>query len=327
MKTDASVISDYIAGALGGIGGLVVGHPLDTVKVHLQVHMSGKGTLHALKEISRHGKLRGLFRGLSFPMATQAATNSVFFGVYGSTLVALGTSTAEHLDSPTAPTYGQVFVGGCAGGLVQIVVTCPVELVKTFLQSQLNMEPDKKSTKPAETLSRRHHVTAGHHVTGSRVVGGGERFFGGPVEATRWIYRRHGPLGFYRGLVAMTLRDPVTYGVYLVSYEYAYRSLVRNSYTDPGGVLANLLAGGLAGVVAWTTCMPFDVIKSHLQSDAGRRKYAGTADCAVQLFRRWGARGFFAGLPVVCIRAFPTNAITFLVYSKTLTYLKRTDSI
>lgn len=96
---------------------------------------------------------------------------------------------------------------------------------------------------------------------------------------------------------------------------------LSTSYTDSGGVMASMLAGGFAGVAAWSTCMPFDVIKSNLQSDVEHTKYRGVIDCAAQVYRRSGLRGFFAGLPVACLRAFPTNAITFVVYSKTLSYL------
>ena len=34
---------------------------------------------------------------------------------------------------------------------------------------------------------------------------------------------------------------------------------------DNDGVIASLLAGGLAGITAWATAIPFDVIKSLMQ--------------------------------------------------------------
>jgi len=37
---------------------------------------------------------------------------------------------------------------------------------------------------------------------------------------------------------------------------------------DNNGVVASLLAGGTAGIAAWSIAMPFDVIKSLMQVDA-----------------------------------------------------------
>jgi hypothetical protein len=36
-------------------------------------------------------------------------------------------------------------------------------------------------------------------------------------------------------------------------------------------------------------------------------------------------RGFYTGLSVTCCRAFPVSAVTFLLYSQTLSYLRPTQ--
>jgi len=57
------------------------------------------------------------------------------------------------------------------------------------------------------------------------------------------------------------------------------------------------------------------------QADWTGSRYRGLADCVKTVYAANGIRGFFSGLSVVCVRAFPVNAITFLVYSHALDYL------
>lgn len=69
---------------IAGIGGLVVGHPGDTIKVRQQTYNS---TLwRAVKETYRYEGVRGFFKGMLFPLLTTGPASSVFFGVYGNSL-------------------------------------------------------------------------------------------------------------------------------------------------------------------------------------------------------------------------------------------------
>jgi solute carrier family 25 protein 45/47 len=70
---------------------------------------------------------------MSFPMLSAGVMNSVFFGVYGSTLRMMeswGLATTEN------PSLTAVFAAGCMGGLGQVGIACPVDLVKIKLQAQ-----------------------------------------------------------------------------------------------------------------------------------------------------------------------------------------------
>ena len=68
---------------------------------------------------------------MGFPLVSYGAINSVFFGVYGHTL--------RHLvgEDGTA-TNRSIFIAGCLGGLAQLPVACPVDVVKVILQSQIS---------------------------------------------------------------------------------------------------------------------------------------------------------------------------------------------
>ena len=77
-------------------------------------------------------------------MLSAGALNSLFFGVYGVSLRFMTSlrdpSTASKQPSSALtsvkPTNWEIFWAGCAGGAAQLVVACPVDVVKIKLQTQ-----------------------------------------------------------------------------------------------------------------------------------------------------------------------------------------------
>lgn len=113
-----------------GCAGVLVGHPFDTVKVNLQTqdHLRPiyRGTFHCLKTIIAKESFRGLYKGVTSPMAGVAFVNAIVFGVYG--------NVQRNMQNPTS-LYTHFFAG-TAAGLAQSIVCSPMELVKTRIQLQ-----------------------------------------------------------------------------------------------------------------------------------------------------------------------------------------------
>lgn len=102
-----------------------MGHPLDTVKVHMQMPGSPySSTMGCLRDLAAKGGLRGLYRGLSSPMGGVAGVNAMVFGVYG--------GVQRRLPEPDS-LRSSAMAGGAAG-LAQSFICSPVELAKTRLQ-------------------------------------------------------------------------------------------------------------------------------------------------------------------------------------------------
>ncbi|XP_013384827.1 solute carrier family 25 member 45 isoform X2 [Lingula anatina] len=284
-------VNDYIAGCLGGIAGLVVGHPFDTTKVQMQTQLAGhhyKGTWDAIKNIYHHGLGRGFFRGLSFPLVSYGAINSVFFGVYGNSLRWL------HPDTTTQPSYRDIYIAGCIGGTAQLAIACPVDVVKVVLQSQIP------------------------HGNGSH------QYFKGPIECMRALYKHGGIQSLYRGNCIMFMRDIPAQVLYMGTFEGMQDVLHAYDIIARGAVLSHLLSGGMAGVISWLAIMPADIVKSRLQADhsAHTKIYSGTLNCISKMYVEGGLRIFYTGSLVTAIRAFPVNAIILAVYSQSLIYMK-----
>lgn len=219
--------------------------------------------------------IRGLYRGMSSPMAGVAAINATVFGVYG--------SVQRH--SPNPNSYGTHFLAGSAAGLIQSLICAPVELAKTRLQLQSN-------------------------VTGAKI-------FKGPLQLLNNIYRSGGIRGVFKGVTITALRDIPGYSLYFVSYEYVIRAK-----SDPG-LLYTSFAGGMAGIFSWLFTFPIDVIKSRLQADGMTNRkpnYNGIVDCVRKSYQNEGRRVFFRGCSATLLRAFPMNAVCFVVVANTLKY-------
>jgi solute carrier family 25 (mitochondrial carnitine/acylcarnitine transporter), member 20/29 len=152
-----------------GCAGLLVGHPFDTVKVHLQTqdykNPLYRGTYDCLKKIIQKESVRGLYRGISSPLASISVLNAIVFGVYGN--VQRKTSDPDSLFAH--------FCAGSAAGLSQTFICSPMELVKTRLQIQNN------------------HKTSIKH--------------DGPVACLKHIWRHEGHRGVFKGLGITAFRD------------------------------------------------------------------------------------------------------------------------
>uniref|UniRef100_A0A0B6ZH58 Solute carrier family 25 member 45 n=1 Tax=Arion vulgaris TaxID=1028688 RepID=A0A0B6ZH58_9EUPU len=300
-------VNEYVAGAAGGASGVMIGHPFDTIKLQMQIRTTlnhkFERTMDAFTSVASQGFKNGLFRGMLFPVASYGLVNSIFFGVYGNTL------RMFEPDTKIQPTNSQVYMAGCVAGTFQLIVACPVEVIKCTLQAQI---PCAMQTSHVNPIWRAWPVTS-------------KQFYKGPVECTIQIFKYEGFKGFYKGLFAMFVRDFPSYGLYLMCYEILHRYLINHEYSDKKGVIAALVAGGLAGAASWLSIMPLDAIKSRLQASTANIsqvdhefRYKGFWDCATRTVKRGGFRVLYRGTFITILRALPVNGVTFLVYSQLL---------
>lgn len=155
-----------------GCAGLLVGHPFDTVKVHLQTqdykNPLYRGTYDCLKKIIQKESVHGLYRGLSSPIASISVLNAIVFGVYGN--VQRRTSEPDSLFAHA--------LAGSAAGFSQTLICSPMELVKSRLQIQNDIPGAIKHRNPWSCLKYiwqnegRRGVFKGYGITAARDVPG-----------------------------------------------------------------------------------------------------------------------------------------------------------
>src|SRR5690349_15141949 len=65
-------VNEFIAGSLGGMLGIAVGHPADTIRVRMQTQTNATAKynnfLQSVKTIIQKEKFSGLFKGLLSPL-------------------------------------------------------------------------------------------------------------------------------------------------------------------------------------------------------------------------------------------------------------------
>ncbi|XP_054846760.1 solute carrier family 25 member 45 isoform X2 [Eublepharis macularius] len=280
--------AEFVAGWISGAAGLILGHPVDTVKVRLQTQAGYRGILDCVVRTYRNETILGFFKGMSFPLLSVAMVNSVMFGAYSNALLYL--SNTHHRDRRSnPPSYSHIFVAGCFSGLVQAVVLAPVDLVKVRLQNQTH--PYSRGVLPMEA----------------------QPLYRGPVHCAASILRKEGVPGLFRGFLALVWRDTPTMAMYFMTYTGVCRGMTAEGQ-EPGPVTV-LVAGGFAGSVSWALATPMDVVKARLQMDGMKgAEYQGILHCILSSARQEGLQVFLKSLALNSLRAFPVNAVTFLSY-------------
>ncbi|CAG8801311.1 534_t:CDS:2, partial [Gigaspora margarita] len=297
---------------ISGVMGLIVGSPLDVLKVRLQTVQSDlpshalykSSSLKILMKMKQTEGFKSFFKGVSSPIIGLSFLNSILFTSYGSIL-----RFFEKIDnsSQRIPSLTQVYIAGFGSGIACFLVSTPTELVKCRAQAAKQK--------------------------------------GLMISSTTWnvfkdVILTRGIKGLYQGGLITIIRDAPGYGVYFWAYEAFKRSLnVTSNNFDHNNSPKLLFSGGMAGVLSWASIYPLayysDVIKSRIQIQQKplsnynqpltkiQQSYSGIIDCAVRSYHKEGISAFFKGITPTLVRALPVNAVTFYVYEIMIRWLNR----
>ncbi|OQV21342.1 Mitochondrial carnitine/acylcarnitine carrier protein [Hypsibius exemplaris] len=288
-----SPLKDFFAGGFGGSCLVIVGHPLDTIKVRLQTMprvSAGQtplysGTYDCFKKTIKAEGFKGLYKGMGAPLSGIAPIFAISF---------LGFSVGKKMqqDTPDQKLSAiQLFKAGCLAGVFTTAIMAPGERIKCLLQVQHGHAKPKYS---------------------------------GPIDVIKQLYKEGGVRSIFRGTGATLLRDVPASGVYFMSYEWLKKATTPAG-EDPSKInpLRAIFAGGCAGIVNWLVALPPDVLKSRLQTAPDGLYPNGMRDVLRQVIREEGVGGLFKGLTPVMLRAFPSNAACFLGYEIAYKFLDK----
>ncbi|CAO1341340.1 unnamed protein product [Diamesa serratosioi] len=276
--SEKSPIKYFISGGFGGICTVLVGHPFDTIKVRLQTNPDYKGMVDCARKTIQKEGARGLYKGMTAPIAGVAPIFAISFLGFG-----VGKKLLQK-DADTPLSNKRLFCAGAFSGIFTTSVMAPGERIKCLLQVQ---------------------------------QGGGPQKYSGMVDCVKQLYKEGGIRSIYKGSVATLLRDVPASGMYFLTYEYIKRMIVESApegqkATRTREIGGTVFAGGMAGIANWTIGMPQDVLKSRLQTAPHGMYPEGLGDVFRHLIKTEGPTALYRGfVPVMC-RAFPANAACFI---------------
>jgi len=242
------------------------------------------GTADAFLKISRTEGVSSLWSGLSPSLVLSVSTTVIYFATYEKLKVCID-SRRKALDTQNSVLANETFnwVSLFAGGMARltaVTLVSPLELARTKMQSQ--KIPWSEVHKCIIESAR--------------------------VEGVR---------GLWKGYTATLLRDVPFSSLYWPLYEKS--KVIMNLYTGKrDSNLVNFCSGAVAGSVACTATLPFDVIKSIRQIEIGQQRKSGRSRgniaVATELIGEHGVRGLFAGLIPRLLKVAPSCAIIISSY-------------
>ncbi|KAJ3042284.1 hypothetical protein HDV00_007651 [Rhizophlyctis rosea] len=316
-------LKDFAAGGLAGMAQVAVGHPLDTIKVRLQLegptarfkggHADKACPLDCAIQTVRHEGVLGLYKGMAAPIAGIAFVNAVLFSAYGWLRNVLD---PVHGANPALMSLDRIALAGAGAGAINSFVAGPIELLKIKLQAQY--DHSKPATLPATDGT-------------SQPI---KRTSVGPWELGKRLVREHGwKHGIFRGTWATVVREVPAYAGFYAGFEWAKRVLAgppaiatpSHSPSDsapsapaPLPVSKLMVAGAFAGVCYWTASYPLDVAKSRIQNISPEKASGSVIEALKAIHRESGVKGLFKGYTTSVVRSLPAAAATFTVYELTM---------
>jgi len=209
-------------------------------------------------------------------------------------------------------------VAGGVAGTVGAIVTCPLEVVKTRLQSSNTgfyseipqfARDDARGKVTCQTKGggdhhqRRMLWTSASHLRPQVVALSGyvsppppsaARSIG-LIQCLRHIIKHEGPLALFKGLGPNLVGVAPSRAVYFCTYSRA--KLFWNSLLVPDSPIVHMLSASCAGFMASTLTNPIWFVKTRLQLDFKADGQRMTAiQCAKRIYRNSGILGFYKGI-------------------------------
>ncbi|OTB01362.1 hypothetical protein M426DRAFT_64230 [Hypoxylon sp. CI-4A] len=308
-KPPPTAAVNLIAGGGAGMMEALVCHPLDTIKVRMQLSRRARqpgapkrGFIRTGSEIVRRETPLGLYKGLGAVLTGIVPKMAIRFTSFESYKQMLANAETQTISGRGT------FAAGLAAGVTEAVaVVTPMEVVKIRLQAQHHSMAD-----PLDVPKYRN-----------------------AAHALYTVVKEEGFGALYRGVSLTALRQGSNQAVNFTAYTYFKEVLLRweqrkaDAVDRTGGaaVVASLpswqttIIGLVSGAMGPLSNAPIDTIKTRLQktpAEEGVSAFKRISSIAGEMFKQEGFHAFYKGITPRIMRVAPGQAVTFTVYE----YLK-----
>ncbi|KAL3473655.1 mitochondrial carrier domain-containing protein [Aspergillus californicus] len=285
------VAAAFLAGGVAGAVSRTIVSPLERLKILLQIQSVGReeyklSIWQALKKIGKDEGWRGFLRGNGTNCIRIIPYSAVQFGSYN-----FYRRFAEPSPNADLTPIRRLLCGGAAG-ITSVIITYPLDIVRTRLSIQSASFAGLKREAAGEKLP-------------------------GMFTTILLIYKNEGGFfALYRGIVPTVTGVAPYVGLNFMTYESVRQYLTPEGETTPGP-LRKLLAGAISGAVAQTCTYPFDVLRRRFQinnmSNMGYQ-YASMFDAVRVIVAEEGMRGLFKGIAPNLLKVAPSMASSWLSF-------------
>ncbi|KAK2738269.1 hypothetical protein FQN57_007132 [Myotisia sp. PD_48] len=180
---------------------------------------------------------------------------------------------------------------GAAGGAITALLTSPLDVLRTRLQSDFYRPPVLSAANPSPSSA----TLINKPLSSSP--------FRQTFQILSSIYRIEGWRGLFRGLGPNLVGVVPASAIKFYTYGNAKRIISDSQIFGPdtqNALGCHILSAMSAGMITGTATSPIWVVKTRLQLDragsSNARRYRNSFHCASEVLRREGPRGFYRGL-------------------------------
>lgn len=292
-----------------------------------------------MRDINRQDGVRGLFRGHSATLLRIFPYAAIKFLAYEQVRAVLIKDKSQ--ERPL-----RRLISGSLAGMISVFFTYPLEVIRVRLAFETKHDSRSSLSSICKQIYREHPPTPQQPASSLSSsasflpVRAAASTLTSAVSTVQAVSPRSGLTNFYRGFTPTLLGILPYAGISFLTHDTVGDWLRHPSiakYTtlpSPAGssdnssattykprpltYWAELLAGGLAGLVSQTSSYPLEVIRRKMQvgGAVGDGHRLGMAEITRQIWKEKGFRGFWVGLTIGYVKVVPMAAVSFLVYER-----------
>ncbi|KAI0476412.1 mitochondrial carrier [Xylariaceae sp. FL0804] len=220
--------------------------------------------------------------------------------------------------SPFAKSWPFLVAGG-VGGMTAAVLTAPLDVLKTRLQSDFYQSQLRAARAAAGQTRLGPLKSVSYHLAET-------------IQILRDVYRLEGWRALFKGLGPNLVGVVPARSINFYVYPTSKRAYAQLTGWDASYPVVHLASAVTAGIATGTATNPFWLVKTRLQLDkshaertglgASARRYRNSWDCVRQVLRDEGPRGFFKGLSASYLGV-TESTLQWMMYEELKSQLRR----
>ncbi|KAF3938269.1 Mitoferrin [Dactylella cylindrospora] len=292
-RPKATTAVHLIAGGGAGLCEALTCHPLDTIKVRMQLSrrrrapgVKPRGFVQTGVDIVKRETPLGLYKGLGAVVMGIVPKMAIRFSSFE---IYKGWGT--NAETGKAPPQWIFLSGLMAGATEAVLVVTPMEVVKIRLQAQHHSL--------ADPLDIPKYRNAAH--------------------CAFTVLKEEGVSALWRGVSLTALRQATNQAANFTAYTQMKQAALKYQAVDELPTYQHLCLGLVSGAMGPFSNAPIDTIKTRLQKSAaepGVSAWKRITAIAGDMWRNEGVSAFYKGITPRVMRVAPGQAVTFAVYER-----------